>query len=148
MKLAFSGVLFILCIIYTIMSFDLTFIDNGRPGAGFFPTILGLLLVVLTGRSLIAAFKERAGEKNFGVPVYSKDVLVLIISIAILTALLKVLGGLICMILFVFVILFLFNKGKYLQNTLISIIVPVAIFILFELWLNAGIPQGILDPIL
>jgi putative tricarboxylic transport membrane protein len=149
MKTIFSTFLFIASLTYTQIGLGLNFFSDGRPGAGFLPLIVGILLVLFTGVTLYQSIKESyltkksskasASQNN----EYAKDVIFLIVLIALSVLFLKLLGGLLVMILFVFAILFFFNRGKHLQNILTSLVVPILIFLLFE-WLNAGIPEGLL----
>jgi putative tricarboxylic transport membrane protein len=150
MKIIFSTFLFIVSLAYTQIGLGLNFFNDGKPGAGFLPIIVGVLLVLFTGVTLYQNTKEYKNTKkssevsssnNSG---HGKDVILLIILIALTVLFLKLLGGLLAMILFVFAILFFFNRGKHLQNIVTSLVVPIVIFLLFEVWLNAGIPKGIL----
>jgi hypothetical protein len=36
------------------------------------------------------------------------------------------------------------NRGRWLQNVAIAVLLPAAIYLLFEVWLNAAIPRGAL----
>lgn len=106
-------------------------------------------MVILTAINFIKDFREQKEQKpqeqkdqEQKQNVYMKDVVWITIIILGFVALLKVLGGLIAMIVFTFLILLVFNRGKMIQNSLYSIIFPVAIYALFE-WLNAGLPEGI-----
>ncbi|MBD8067927.1 tripartite tricarboxylate transporter TctB family protein [Bacillus sp. PS06] len=149
MKLAFSAFLFIFSLAYTQIGLGLTFFKDGRPGAGFLPIIIGVFLIIFTGITLYKdvrefQYKKKSNENHHTEANYSKDVIFIIITIAITILLLKVLGGLLSMILFVFAIIFVFNRGKHLQNILVSLVLPTLIYLLFEVWLNAGIPKGFL----
>jgi putative tricarboxylic transport membrane protein len=37
-----------------------------------------------------------------------------------------------------------FNRGRLLQNALVAIILPVAIYVVFSVWLRASMPRGLL----
>jgi putative tricarboxylic transport membrane protein len=142
MKLIFTAALFLVSVGYTWLAFGMKFTSDGRPGGGFLPTIIGIILVILTGIELYKVMKESKTNKKpeDGTP-YLKDIIYLIILIALMIFFLRIIGGLIAMILFVYGVLFAFNRGKHLQNILTSLIVPITVFLLFEVWLNAGIPK-------
>jgi hypothetical protein len=36
------------------------------------------------------------------------------------------------------------NRGKTVQNVAVSVGLPVALFLLFDVWLNASMPPGLL----
>jgi putative tricarboxylic transport membrane protein len=147
-KIIFSTFLFVLSLAYTQIALGFTFYSNSRPGPGFLPTVVGVLLVIFTGLTLYQQVKELKNKKSENVSEekgHSKDVAILIVLIALSVLLLNILGGLIVMLLFVFANLHFFNKGKHIQNVITSIVVSTSIFLLFEMWLNAGIPKGIFN---
>jgi hypothetical protein len=55
-----------------------------------------------------------------------------------------VLGGLGAMVLFLAVALAAFNRGRWLQNALLALILPAIIYLMFRVWLNAAWPRGLL----
>ncbi len=48
------------------------------------------------------------------------------------------------MVVFMFVLLFAMNKRKLLVNVGYSIALPVALYLLFDVLLNASLPRGVL----
>jgi hypothetical protein len=62
----------------------------------------------------------------------------------ILVGLLPVLGGLLSMIVFMAAALWFFNRGRPLQNALVAILLPLAIYLVFRVWLRASMPHGLL----
>lgn len=143
MKAGFSFFFFIFSLVFTYMSFNFEFLsDSGRPGAGFFPIIIGVLLLVFSGTSFIKDIREKDTDKSeLG---FAKDILLLIVMMALMIFLLKWIGAVLSMVLFIFVILFKFNREKMLLNIIVSICFPLIIFAMFDLWLNAGLPKGFL----
>ncbi|MGK0544348.1 tripartite tricarboxylate transporter TctB family protein [Halomonas cupida] len=124
--------------------------DTGRPGPGFFPLIVGGLLTLLTGLSLVKELSARHALATglTSKPVHgdsvrcSKDTCLLVILIAGFILILKVVGAILAMMLFMLTLLAVFNRGRHLQNLLYSTGFPLAVYALFELWLRAGLPQG------
>ncbi|MEN1969568.1 tripartite tricarboxylate transporter TctB family protein [Lentibacillus sp. N15] len=153
MKIIFSIAWVVFSFIFTIISLiNLDFLSNaGRPGPGFFPTIIGLALLILSIFNLMkdvkdkhkntAAMSEKA-EDDKG-KRYVKDMAWVIVFIIAFIAALTTLGGIVSMVLFTFGILLYLNRGKVVQNVIISVIFPTCLFLLFEVWLHAGIPEGI-----
>jgi putative tricarboxylic transport membrane protein len=48
------------------------------------------------------------------------------------------------MIVFMAAGLHFLNRGRPLQNALIALLLPLGVYLLFRVWLNAAMPQGIL----
>lgn len=167
MKIAFSILFFILSFIYTIIGLiDFQLFVGTRPGPGFFPVLVGGLMTILTGINALKDIKNRKKEtkltsligeqleevsKSSEVqlfqekeePTYLKDVFIVVVLISGFIFMLPILGGLLAMFSFMMVSLFYLNKGRLLQNVLCSITIPIGLFLLFDVWLQAGLPQGI-----
>ena len=58
--------------------------------------------------------------------------------------LLEILGGVLSMIAFMAAALWILNRGRPLQNALIAVLLPVGIYLVFEVWLRASMPRGLL----
>jgi hypothetical protein len=48
------------------------------------------------------------------------------------------------MVAFLLASLFLLNRGRLVQNLAIGVLVPVCVYLLFSVWLNARLPEGML----
>ncbi len=46
--------------------------------------------------------------------------------------------------MFLLVTLSILNRGHLLQNVAIAVALPAAIYFLFDAWLNAAMPEGVL----
>ncbi|WP_413700610.1 tripartite tricarboxylate transporter TctB family protein [Psychromonas sp. KJ10-10] len=138
--------------IYGVLTLNL-FDFNGRPGAGFFPLLIGIGLVVFTGYNVykdkkIMATNKADDDVNQNISeskVYAKDTLVVAVLITLLIAILNTIGALLSMVLFMVAFLAYFNPGKKTQNIIYSIAFPAFIYLLFDVWLNAGLPDGLLS---
>lgn len=143
MNVILSLFFFLFSLVFTYMSFDYNFItEEGRPDAGFFPIIIGCLLLFFSGYSLIKDLKEKHTPKSEF--THAKDIGFLVISVTCLVLLLNMIGAMLAMALFIFSVLFKFNRKKTLQNILISFGFPTALYLMFDVWLNAGLPKGFL----
>ncbi|MGO4890004.1 tripartite tricarboxylate transporter TctB family protein [Anaerobacillus sp. MEB173] len=168
MRLWFSIGFFVASILYTLYGLQtLSFLTSaGRPGPGYFPLIIGVGLIICTGVNCIKDFKARkqskevnATSENIDVKEidsisleekdedittkYKKDTVWMIFLIFGFIAVLTTLGGLVTMMLFMFVLLWKFNRGKIVKNTIYSILFPIGLYLLFDVWLQAGLPKGI-----
>lgn len=144
MRIVFSVCLLCFALFFTIKSFDYEYMNNaGQVGAGFFPRWIGLLLIVSIGYSLFKDIKEK--KPDIESLQYVKAIVFIIGVTAIFVFLLKILGALLAMILYVFSVCLVFNRERMLQNIIFSILFPVCTYILLDVWLNASLPQGILS---
>lgn len=145
MRLAFSLFLLALAVFYTWLAFTelAPLTANGRLGPGFLPRAIGVALTVTLLYSMV--IDRRFGlTSDEGTP-YVGDIAIFTGLLVLFVAALNVLGGLLAMVAFMFTALTIFNRRRHLQNILVSVLLPTGIFLLFNTWLNAGIPQGILS---
>ena len=127
---------------YTWLAFaELDYLSSaGRLGPGFFPRIIGVALVALCAHSLWAelrASREALSEH------WRTTVAVAALSAAFI-ATLEPLGALLSMILFLGVTLAYLNRARPLQNAALALLLPIGVYLLFKVWLNAALPRGIL----
>ncbi len=140
MRIGFSLFLLAVATMYTYIAFeDLNFMVRNRLGPGFFPRVIGIATIALLLYSLFVDVRQQA--KDVGTK-YGRD-MVLFTGIAVgYVALLPVLGGLWATIAFMLGALFTFNPGKVLTNVLVAVILPAGLYLLFDTWLNASLPSG------
>lgn len=128
---------------YTWLAFaELAYLSSaGRLGPGFFPRIIGVALVALCAYSLYAEL--RASSREALSQYWRTTVAVAALSAAFIAAL-EPLGALLSMVLFLGATLTYLNRGRPLQNGLLAVLLPVFVYLLFKVWLNAALPRGIL----
>jgi putative tricarboxylic transport membrane protein len=143
MRLAFTAAILCIAVFYTYWAFaELSFLSSaGRLGPGFFPRIIGLLLIAACVLTLAGDLRTREGGT---VSSYWRITLVVAGLSGAFVLLLNVLGGPLAMIVYMLATLSLLNRGRILQNIAVSIALPVALFLLFDVWLNASMPPGVL----
>ena len=144
MRLAFTATILCLAVLYTYWAFaDLSFLSStGRLGPGFFPRFVGLILIVGCVLTLAGDLKERHGDGGLS-SFWGITVVVAALS-GVFILLLEILGGPLAMIVYMLATLSVLNRGKTMQNVAISFGLPLALFLLFDHWLNASIPPGTL----
>jgi putative tricarboxylic transport membrane protein len=120
----------------------------GRIGPAFFPRLIGVTLVVLTAWSLAAEWRGPAGggRADGGEGANWRAAGLLALLSGLFVAGLDVLGGLVSMVLFMAAALTVFNRGRTLQNALLALLLPAGLYLLFKVWLNAGVPRGMFLP--
>lgn len=143
MRIVFSVCLLCFALFFTIKSFDYEYMNNaGQVGAGFFPRWIGLLLIVSIGYSLFRDIKEKKAEA--GSPKYAQPILFIIVITVIFIFLLNILGALLAMIVYMFAVCLFFNRGRIVFNAIFSLVFPICTYLLLDVWLNAGLPKGVL----
>lgn len=145
MRIAFLVAVLLGGIFYTYIAFtDLSFLSRtGRLGPGFFPRIVGSLIVVLAILSIASEVRQRSADDFAG--GYA-GVVMLVMALALgYVASLSILGGILSTFVFLIVTLSLLNRGRWLQNLIVSLVLPACIYLLFDVLLNAAMPEGILN---
>jgi hypothetical protein len=145
MRIAF--LIFVLAgsIYYTYVAFmDLNFLTrSGRLGPGFFPRMVGVSMIVLTLWAIVdalrAAREPDAPGSDWG------DVVKLMALAVGYAVLLRLLGGFPATVLFLGLTLMIINRGHHLQNAILTVVIPSAIYLLFDRVLNANMPPALLD---
>ena len=129
---------------YTYLAFtQLSYLTSaGRLGPGFMPRIYGVALVAMCLASLYADFRDPSS--GHAVPATWRSAAVLALLTGVFVALLEVLGGLLAMIAFMGACLAVLNRGRWLQNALIAVLLPAGIHFVFSVWLRASMPRGLL----
>lgn len=144
MRAAFLVSLLLLSAFYAALAFTgLNFLSaTGRIGPGFFPQIIGGLLVLFTLYSTVIEFRRRHSDlpplPDWKVTVCVAGMLLLLIVAS------HYLGALPGMIIFMLLSLMVLNRGRYLTNLLVGLLLPSGLFVLFRYWLNAAMPPGML----
>jgi hypothetical protein len=144
MRLGFTLAILCLAVLYTYWAFaDLSFLSStGRLGPGFFPRIVGLLLIATCLLTLAGDLKARQGGGE--VSGFWKITLLVGALSGALVLLLEILGGPLAMAVYLLATLSVLNPGRALQNVVVSVCLPLALFLLFDRWLNASIPPDAL----
>ncbi len=129
---------------YTYTAFtELSYLSSaGRLGPGFFPRIIGVSLVALCAWSFVA---DLGGDPPEGaLAPFWRTAAVLAALSAAFVGLLDLAGGLLSMVAFMAGSLWFLNRGRALQNALIAILLPLALYLMFSVWLKASLPRGLL----
>lgn len=144
MRVAFTLAILILAAFYTWAAFtDLAFLSSaGRLGPGFFPRIVGVALMVICCVDL--AIEYVRPRPPAAASDHIRTVAVLAGLSVLFVVALVVVGGYIAMFAFIFVTLMVLDRSRPVQNGALALALPTAIYFLFEVWLNAAVPRGML----
>lgn len=143
MRAAFSFAILCIALAYTYVAFtDLSFLSStGRLGPAFFPRIIGVALIAACLYGL-AVERSQAGMADFLSGHWRVTLAVAALS-GLFVLLLNVLGGVLAMIVFLLATLTLLNRGRIVQNLLVSLLLPIGVYLMFDVWLNASMPEGL-----
>jgi putative tricarboxylic transport membrane protein len=153
-RTVFFGILLVVLIGYTEMAFELEWrTQAGRIGPGFFPRIIGGLAVLITLGALVNGLRPGTGddevvlEEEVGEGDLGRHPVPLALTVALGVVLLLTLtwlGAIVAGAVFMFGALWFLNPGRRATNAVVSVAVPLGLYLLFQTALNAGLPEGIL----
>ncbi len=145
MRIAFLFAILAASTYYTYIAYaDLNFLSRtGRLGPGFFPRIVGTSMVLLTLWTLMDALRAMRGtEDNSG---RWRDLGALMALVLLYAVMLRVFGGFVATVIYLALTLTVINPRKHLQNAILSVVVPIGIYGLFDKLLNASMPPALFD---
>jgi putative tricarboxylic transport membrane protein len=159
-RMAFLVSLTLLAVAYTVMAFGMEWRDDsGQIGPGFFPRLVGMATVlgclVAIARAALGAAPGAAvdadGEPETdaqavgGTQPWATVVAIALMVVFYLTF--EPLGALLSSVLFLALMLSIVNRGHHLLNAVAAVAVPVGLYLLFEVMLDAGLPEGLVLPL-
>jgi putative tricarboxylic transport membrane protein len=118
-----------------------------EPGPGFITFFAGAILIILSLSLFLSTFRDQKTQvrlQTLWAGLETGKILYVIILLVAYTFLLKFLGFLISTF---FLLFLLFRvKGTYRLKSifLMSLLVTVGSYIIFEIWLKAQLPKGVL----
>ncbi|GIN87511.1 hypothetical protein J6TS2_38970 [Heyndrickxia sporothermodurans] len=136
-----SLVLLVVSVIYLILSFQLPSYAYVPVDSDVIPIALGFILLVLS----IALFFIKDSEKKANIS--KKDlvpILVVLGFILFYIVFLEMLGFIIVTALFIFFCSWYLGYKHFLSNSIVSLVLPLAIYLLFTSFLQIQLPSGIL----
>jgi putative tricarboxylic transport membrane protein len=119
------------------------------PQAGFYPFYIGLILCAAALGILVQAVLARDQGSDRFVEVHQfRLVLAILLPSTIYVAAIYLIGIYVASALFL--IIFMRWQGKYplYKAVPIGVLVPVAMFVLFEIWFKVALPKGPLETLL
>lgn len=142
MRVGFLLALLAASLFYTYIAFaELAFMTKtGRLGPGFFPRIIGVLLVLFCLVGLRADVKRMRSD-DIGSPFWPTITAIAVLSGGMIL-LFTLVGGTLAMAIFLLATLSILNRGHIVQNVAVAVLLPLGIYLLFDAWLNASMPEG------
>lgn len=153
-RVVFFAGLLLLVLGYTEMAFELEWRTTaGRIGPGFFPRIIGILGALICLGALVNSLRGHGGgevddgEAESGEADLGRHPLLLLAVTgggAAMVMVFLVLGAVVTGAVFMFFVLALLNPRAWVLNAVLSIAVPLGLYLLFQTALNSGLPPGLL----
>jgi len=152
MRHVFSFGLLAAAISYTFYGLrTLEFMSGPIPGPGYFPLVVGVGLIALTGYNFGKGLMHyRASlsqqnvqkEKSHEEELCPADVVWILVLFVGFILILPLVGALLSMIAFVWSVMFVINREKPVKNLVYGVLLAGALYLLFETLLRAGLPAG------
>jgi putative tricarboxylic transport membrane protein len=117
--------------------------DDG-PGAGYFPFRIGVILFAASAITFAMKARDAAGEA--GVPFVERSQLALVLQVFVPTVVFVLLIPFIGIYVAaaIFIAYFMMRLGRYKARMAapVAVLVPLALFVLFEVWFLVPLPKG------
>ena len=142
MRVGFLLALLAASLFYAYVAFvELEFLGTtGRLGPGFFPRLIGVALVVVCLIGL-AQDVSRMRDDDMRSPFWPTIGVIAVLSAGMIW-LFTLIGGTLAMAAFLLAALMILNRGHVVQNAAVAVLLPIGIYFLFDVWLNASMPEG------
>ena len=159
-RLLFLYALTVVAIGYTVTAFGMEWrIEGGQIGPGFFPRIVGVAIIIGLLTAIVRAM--RGGQQTAEAPVDeegqpeeveggeggtdARAVLATVGSMTLFYFVFEPLGALVASVLFLAGVLTFVNRGHHVANAILSLAVPLGLYLLFEVLLDTGLPEGLVS---
>ncbi|MGH3344154.1 MAG: tripartite tricarboxylate transporter TctB family protein [Carbonactinosporaceae bacterium] len=154
--LLFLGSLTLLAAGYTAMAFGMDWrVESGLIGPGFFPRQVGAVTIFCCAVAIVRVLHGGVGRGGRGAEAsagegetrYPAVTMVAVAAMVLFIVFFEALGALLSSVLFLVLLLSVVNRGQHRRNLLVSVALPVGLYLLFEVLLEAGLPAGLVLPL-
>lgn len=150
MEIAVAAAIFLLGL---VVIFDSRRVGAGwaedGPQAGYFPFYIGLILCAASVWTLLRVLF--AGKADAGVFVSYKKlglVMSVLVPSALYVAAIYFIGIYVASAVFIGAFMYWHGRFPWLKIILVSVIVPVSMFLMFEVWFLVPLPKGPLEALI
>lgn len=146
-QVIFLVVLLVVFVAYTELAFGMEWrTEAGRIGAGVFPRFVGCLAIVTIGISLYREIRKPSPDEGAGADGESRHpvaTLLMVLAAAMVTYWFLLLGAVATGVLFLAGALWFLDPDHRVRAVVLSVTLPIFLYLLFQTGLNAGLPDGI-----
>ena len=131
-------------VIYDSARLGFSWLENEGPASGYFPFYIALIMAGSSLVTLIRAILARdgAGSESFVSKTAFLRVLAVLIPAIIFVAAIQFLGLYIASAIFITAFMLTLGRESIIKSAIIGISVPLALFVLFEIWFLEPLPKG------
>ena len=146
MDIVVALLLLVVCaiVIYDSMRLGYEWRENEGPASGYFPFYIAIILAFASVMNLLRALFSRGGEGSE--PFVSKPafmrVLAVLIPAFIFVAVVQFLGIYVASAIFIIGFMLILGRESIVRSLIVGIVIPVALFLLFEVWFLVPLPKG------
>jgi hypothetical protein len=133
-------------VIYDSNRLGFTWRENEGPASGYFPFYIAVLLAIASVINLVSALRDSSlrEEKFVSKPAFWRILAVLLPSI-VYVALIQAIGIYVASALFIMAFMIFVGKESVAKSLAVGIGVPLALFVMFEIWFLVPLPKGPLE---
>jgi len=140
-------IIFLFGLITTVLSLKMPIGTFRMAGTGMFPLFLGILLMILSGTSVLRIIfqgKEEQVEKEASIESSESPMQLILFlgTMALATLFFNRLGYPLTSFLLMVALLRILGIKRWGQNILISVVTAVGSYFLFDKWLDIPMPKG------
>jgi hypothetical protein len=121
--------------------------DSSGPRSGYFPFYIGLLIVVSSAGTFASAIFS-GSRKAFVAHAAFRSVLQVLMPTLVFGALIAFLGIYAASALFIAYFMIRMGDFPWPKTAGVSLGVPIALFLLFEVWFLVPLPKGLIEAML
>ncbi|MGH7852706.1 MAG: tripartite tricarboxylate transporter TctB family protein [Candidatus Binatia bacterium] len=126
-------------------SLKLPFGRVNTPAPGFFPTVLAVLLVLVSFLTWLAALRQSAGSLQHSEPLSFRKILWNLAALAAFTLLLESLGFLATTIVFLILLLRVVERQSWRMTVTVALCASVASYMILKRLLGIPLPMGFFE---
>lgn len=151
-----AGLVLIGLSIYTAFlsaELPITWVRGRGPGAGFFPFWLSIIMIasalIIVIKASLGKIPERWKNRRYFEPAEGKAVFFHVVSILVALAIVPVVGTYGAIIFLLVFHMKVMGRGRHswLTTIAVAILVPVCIFLFFEIMMQEILPKGMTEPL-
>jgi len=118
------------------------------PGSGYFPFYIGVLLCISgVGIAYQALFGKGKNTDVFVDSVQLKRVLSVLLPALVYVGAVQFLGLYVASAIYIILFMVILGKYSWIKSTIVSAVVIVLFFLMFEVWFKVPLFKGLFDPL-